>query len=468
MDVKFGTSGLRGLSADLLSDVAYRHVAAFCRHLAASGNAPASGEIFVARDRRQSSPELAAQAVAAIASQGMVPVDCGEVPTPALALHAFARGGAAIMITGSHIPADRNGLKFYLPGAEISKADEAGILSCLGDEGAVAHSGVLRDESQEAARNYASRHAGILAPGALAGLKIGVHDHSSIATDGIASALASFGAKVVRFGRSETFVPVDTEAVGAELLALYRAKAAEHGLDAIVSTDADGDRPLLADETGAPIPGDLLGWIAARFTNATAIATPVTSNSAIVSTPERSVLRTKVGSPYVIAAMDDAVASGAKGVAGFEANGGFLLATAATVGAVSLAPLPTRDSMLPLLATLARSTVAGVPLSGLRALESFRFTAADRLQDYAGARSAMLMERLRDPVFRSQFLAGLPQVADEDSTDGLRLSLADASVIHFRPSGNAPEMRCYCEATTGTGAASLLGEGLRRLSEFWA
>ena len=32
-----------------------------------------------------------------------------------------AKNAAAVMVTGSHIPADRNGLKFYLPGGEIAK-----------------------------------------------------------------------------------------------------------------------------------------------------------------------------------------------------------------------------------------------------------------------------------------------------------------------------------------------------------
>ncbi len=33
------------------------------------------------------------------------------------------------MVTGSHIPFDRNGLKFYRPEGEISKADELAILA---------------------------------------------------------------------------------------------------------------------------------------------------------------------------------------------------------------------------------------------------------------------------------------------------------------------------------------------------
>ena len=51
----------------------------------------------------------------------------GPLPTPALALAAAQRGAAGLMVTGSHIPDNRNGIKFYRPDGEISKADEEAI-----------------------------------------------------------------------------------------------------------------------------------------------------------------------------------------------------------------------------------------------------------------------------------------------------------------------------------------------------
>jgi len=35
-----------------------------------------------------------------------------------------------------------------------------------------------------------------------------------------------------------------------------------------------------------------------------------------------------------------------------------------------------------------------------------------------------------------------------DTTDGLRVTFEGGGVIHMRPSGNAPEFRCYAEAST--------------------
>ena len=58
----------------------------------------------------------------------------------------------------------------------------------------------------------------------------------------------SLGAEVIRIGRSDEFVPIDTEAVEEEDKAKARYWSVKYRLDAIFSTDGDGDRPLVADE----------------------------------------------------------------------------------------------------------------------------------------------------------------------------------------------------------------------------
>ena len=66
-------------------------------------------------------------------AEGVAVENCGALPTPALALRSLTLGIPAIMVTGSHIPADRNGLKFYRAEGEIDKADEAGIVAAWVD-----------------------------------------------------------------------------------------------------------------------------------------------------------------------------------------------------------------------------------------------------------------------------------------------------------------------------------------------
>lgn len=448
--MKFGTSGLRGLVCEMTDALCARYARAFAAHLAASGARPRA--VLIGRDLRPSSPRIARACAEALAGIGVDVAECGALPTPALALAAGARGLPAIMVTGSHIPFDRNGLKFYRAQGEITKADEAGMLACL-DAPAPAGAGRGRiREDAEAARLYPRRSLDFFAPRLLAGKRIGVYQHSAVGRDLIGEVLAGLGAEVVALGRTEAFVPIDTEAVRPEDEALARGWARAHGLDALVSTDGDGDRPLLGDETGALLRGDVVGVLAARHLGAEAVATPVSSNTVL----ERSrwfsrIARTRIGSPHVIAAMEALIAQGGPAgglVVGYEANGGFLLGGPVTgASGARLAPLMTRDAMLPMLAVLALAARTGRPLSALSADLPARFTASDRLAEFDSARSGPLLEALAgDAAARARLLGGIGAVEDVDLTDGVRMTLEGGEIVHLRASGNAPELRCYAEA----------------------
>ena len=444
--LKFGTSGLRGLATDLIGEESRRYAAAFLRYL--RGRGPVE-RVFVGRDLRASSPDIARSVIEAL---DIEVIDCGEVPTPALALEAMRRGAPAIMVTGSHIPADRNGLKFYRADGEIDKADEAGILAALADA-AVANAESLLE--LEALPRYLARYASLLPAGALEGKRIGVWQHSSVARDLFVDALKMFGADVVALGRSDVFVPVDTEAVGAETAAQLAAWIRDHKLDAVISTDGDADRPLIVDETGALVRGDIIGILTAKFLGADAVVTPVTSNSSIEGMGAfRQVVRTKVGSPFVIAGMAEATGR----VVGFEANGGVLLGSDMSINDTTITTLPTRDALLPILSVLGAARAGGLTLSQLVATLPPRIARSDRLEHVPQDRTALLLEKLRADA--QGFLADQGIIKTVSTIDGLRYELASGDVIHYRPSGNAPELRCYTEASTAERAEALLAWGL--------
>lgn len=462
--LKFGTSGLRGLVTELAGLATYAHVRAFCAMLQEDRAAGPQGEVLIGQDLRSSSPLIAAQSAQAISDAGLLPVDCGAVPTPALALAAMNRGMPAIMVTGSHIPDDRNGLKFYRATGEIDKADEERILAWHAKL-ALASAPALSAVSvrSEAVTSYRARYAAFFGDAALKGMKIGVYQHSSVGRDVIGDVLAALGAQPVPLGRSDRFIPVDTEALRPEDEELARQWAGSQTLDAIVSTDGDADRPLVADEAGRFLRGDLVGALTARFLGADTIVTPVTSNSAL----ERlglfeKVVRTRVGSPYVIAGMEQAKADGARIVVGFEANGGVLLGSEVTHDGRRLAALPTRDALLPILATLALVKREAKPLSALAAEARFAIALSNRLQDIPQSKTAALIARLdaEDAGFRDTAFAAHGAVAARDRRDGLRLTLGNGATVHFRASGNAPELRVYVEAPTPEGAEALLAENL--------
>ncbi|MDQ0318519.1 phosphomannomutase [Pararhizobium capsulatum DSM 1112] len=470
MSLKFGTSGLRGLSVDLDGPAAAIYSTAFARYLFASGQAQPGDRIMIGRDFRASSPSIAAICAGALSRAGFRVVDCGMVPTPALALYAGAQKAAALMVTGSHIPADRNGIKFYRPDGEIAKPDEEAIgaeASKLIVEGEPidATPAEAEDGMAPASEQFLTRNKAILPEKALAGLRIGVYQHSTVARDLFMDVLSHYGAEVIALGRSTDFIPVDTEAVSAATIESLKGWASEHRLDGIVSADGDGDRPLVADEAGMPLRGDFIGLVAAQFVGATIAVTPVTSNSGL----ERHipVLRTRVGSPYVIEGMTCAIANGEKGVVGFEANGGTLTATPFTINGTTLTPLPTRDSFLPALAVFSFAKSKGITLSALAASYALPVAVADRIENFSSETSAALMAYLRASRENlAAFLSSIDRPETVSDIDGLRVTLADGRVIHFRPSGNAPEMRCYVEAETEAAALALLEEGLKRISGF--
>lgn len=452
MSVKFGTSGLRGLVTAMTPELIGAHVQAF---LAACDT---GGVLCVGRDLRPSSPRIAQDVIDAARAMGARVIDCGAVPTPALALAAQAVDGGAVMVTGSHIPADRNGLKFYVRSGEISKADEAAILAHLGQ--GPASDSPLGTLEQDPATNerYTARYVQAFGPGALKGQRIGLYAHSAVGRDVLAEILNQLGAEVIELGRSETFIPVDTEAVDPDVRVQIAEWVKTHGLDALVSTDGDSDRPLLADETGRVVPGDILGQITAETLRADVIATPISSNSGVTMKAFKDVRLTQIGSPYVIAAME-----GADKVVGYEANGGFLLGFEAAGPAGPLPPLVTRDCVLPILAVLYAGKANGI--AARVAQEPPVITVADRLQDVEQNKSRPLLETWQaDPAARAAFLAPLGKEEHKmDLTDGLRMMLTDGDVIHVRPSGNAPELRLYIETKDQTSADKLLAQALTQL-----
>jgi phosphomannomutase len=478
--VAFGTSGARGLVSAMTDRVCFAYTAAFLQHLSSIGQFAPGTHVAIAGDLRPSSPRIIAACAAAVRHMNGKVDYCGFVPSPAVAGYGFALNIPSLMVTGSHIPDDRNGIKFNRIDGEVLKPDEQGIraqdvvLPDLFDE-----AGMLKDAGSaeplvDAATAYIARYVDHFGPTALAGMKLGVYEHSAVGRDIVATLVEQLGGKAVRLGRSDRFIPVDTEAVRPEDQALARQWAAEFGLDAILSTDGDSDRPLLADEQGVWMRGDVLGILSARALGIGAIATPVSCNSAVeLSGLFTAVRRTRIGSPFVIEAMNALVAEGQERVCGYEANGGFLLATPVKASGRTLDALPTRDAVLPILSVLVDAKRRDVTLSALQAQLPERYTFSERLQDYPTAQSQALIAHLEQGE-KTTILARLTDLfgtlAGEangiDQTDGLRIHFAGGDIIHLRPSGNAPELRCYTESSNAERAAALNGDALALVRDY--
>ncbi|MCN6838109.1 phosphomannomutase, partial [Escherichia coli] len=200
--------------------------------------------------------------------------------------------------------------------------------------------------------------------------------------------------------------------------------------------------------------------------NIEAVAVPVSCNTVIQTCGWfNHVTLTKIGSPYVISAFDSLNNSFDR-VAGFEANGGYLLGSDVNYNSGMIKALPTRDAVLPALMVLALAIKNNVTISKLLAELPPRFTYSNRVQNFATSKSksiiASAQENPQEFIERIGFVD--LHVQSVDTIDGLRLTLSDGSIIHLRPSGNAPELRCYAEADNIIKAEKLVLEVLHKVT----
>lgn len=459
--VAFGTSGARGLVIQFTPEVCAAFTHAFIVGMKRNFR---FNKVAIAIDNRPSSYCMAKACSVALEQLGIEVIYYGVVPTPALAYVAQEDKIPAIMVTGSHIPFDRNGLKFYRPDGEISKADEQVILTekvGFDDLGELPELIVNHRASEE----YINRYTSLFSPSWLEGKRIGIYEHSSAGRNLYYQIFERLGAEVISLERSDEFVPIDTEAVSKEDITKAINWSKEYDLDLVFSTDGDGDRPLVSDENGNWLRGDILGLLTSVALNIEAVVVPVSNNTAIEFCGHFShVERTKIGSPYVIAEFKK-LAKSYVSVAGFEANGGYLLGTDVQLNGQVLKALPTRDAVLPAIMLLAAAE--NTTISKLVNALPKRFTDSNRIQNFATEKSQKIIsEGILDPT---NLLVKLgfdnTEIKSVDETDGLRMTLIDGCIIHLRPSGNAPELRCYAEANTFLRANECVTTSLRNIQK---
>jgi len=516
----FGTSGLRGLVTDITDLEAYINVKAALRYLLSSGDIGANSIVVIAGDLRPSTDRIMRACARAVAVSGCRIENAGKIPTPALIAHAIATRSAGVMVTGSHIPFDRNGIKLNKSVGELLKSDEPGIIreveraraeeyttsaaaSAFDAAGMLKQTTALPPLNGAAEDRYVRRYLQSFTPGALAGLRLLVYQHSAVGRDLLPRILSELGAAVVSAGRSDTFIPIDTENITDEQLdrletLALSAKTTGAPLDAIVSTDGDSDRPLVCAVLPAAavmpggrrvrfLPGDLLGIVAADYLNADAAAVPISANDAVERRlRERNVLlkKTKIGSPYVVAALDELRGAGAaQRIVGWEANGGFLTGSAMALGAGTLAALPTRDAILPILANLCAAAEQGVSLPTLWDRLPPRFGRAGLLDDFPLAASQAILAQLiptcdlvevdstadtghwrHCKATLKRFFTpalGFDDIVRINLLDGVRAYFRNGDIAHIRSSGNAPQLRIYAVSDSQTRADEIVALAVR-------
>jgi len=469
--VQFGTSGVRGLVVDMTDKVCFAYVTAFLQYLCEKQLILGNGKVGIAGDLRNSTPRIMNAAAAACQAMGFEAINYGHIPSPAIALFGSKEAMPTIMVTGSHIPDDRNGIKFNTPLGEILKPDEEGIRAqdvnisnaLFTTEGCLLKDTYLPTALLDAEYHYIQRFIDFLPENCLTEKRVGLYEHSSVARGCLKIILEQLGAEVTSLARSEQFMPVDTEAIRPEDVRLAKQWSNEHHFDCIISTDGDGDRPLISDEKGNWLRGDVGGILCAQYLQADTVITPVSSNSAVEKSQLfRNVIRTRIGSPFVIQSMQQAQQDDkSQVVVGYEANGGFLQQTEISQNNKILSPLPTRDAVIVPIAIILLAQQQQLAISELLNTLPQRYTYSDRLKEFAVEQSQQLIAKLVMSDINTNLAnikAMFPALTNPvgiDITDGVRITFDNDEVVHLRPSGNAPELRCYTEADSERRAAEL-------------
>src|SRR3989442_463209 len=127
VSLAFGTSGLRGLVKDITDLEAYINVKGALRYFLSIGDIHASSTVVIAGDLRPSTDRIMRACARGIINSGCQVENAGKIPTPALIHHAISARRAGVMVSGSHIPFDRNGIKLNKSAGEVLKQDEPGI-----------------------------------------------------------------------------------------------------------------------------------------------------------------------------------------------------------------------------------------------------------------------------------------------------------------------------------------------------
>ena len=475
----FGTSGARGLVSDMTDEVCFAYALAFLAYLEQSGQFERGGRVAIAGDFRPSSPRIMHVLQAAVIFHGGQPVSCGYIASPAVAYFGLLEKIPSMMVTGSHIPDDRNGIKFNTSQGEILKIDEEGIRSQSIDydaswfrDGKLVKDITDIDIDNSAYQAYIERFTGFFDSDALTGFKVGLYEHSTVTRGAMYDVFTALGADVLKLGFSEKFIPVDTEAIRVEDIVLAKQWVEEYQLDCIVSADGDGDRPLISNEYGEFFRGDVAGVLTAMFLHADNVVTPVSSNTMVESCHQfKQVGRTRIGSPFVVKAMQEISDKNAGVTVGYEANGGFLQHSDIIKNGKTLKALPTRDAMIVPLCVMLLAKEEKVSLSTVLNNMPARFTESDRIKNFPTESSNQLLAGFTQgsvtentTAIEHVFGEISGRVSNIDLTDGVRIVFDNKEIIHLRPSGNAPELRCYCEANTQHRVQELLASSMQKIA----
>lgn len=220
--------------------------------------------ISVGHDSRLSAPSLKKAVAEGIEAAGGEVGDCGLASTPAMfmsTIFEYHRFDGAIMLTASHLPFNRNGLKFFTRHGGLNKFDIGSLIEKAEERGFFTFEPLQKTTAVSLMQDYSSHLVQIIRSGAgaiepLAGLHIVVDAGNGAGGFFADQVLKPLGANTTgsQFltpdGNFPNHIPnpEDKEAMGAIVQAVR-----EHQADFGIIFDTDVDRAGAVDASCQPI-----------------------------------------------------------------------------------------------------------------------------------------------------------------------------------------------------------------------
>lgn len=265
----FGTDGIRGsvgvppITPDFVLRLGHAAGRVFLRR-----STTRHASVLIGKDTRASGYMLESALLAGFSSSGVDIVECGPIPTPAVAyLTRALRLDAGVVISASHNPYNDNGIKFFSTEGtkfpdpvelEIEDELDAGYACVPSVELGKAHR--LNDatgryiEFCKSTFDFSTD---------LKGLRILVDCANGAAYHIAPDVFHELGAEVVAVGNTPDGLNINA-GVGATHTENLSRLCAENGCDVAVSLDGDADRLIMADAHGHVYNGDELLYVIVR------------------------------------------------------------------------------------------------------------------------------------------------------------------------------------------------------------
>lgn len=264
-----------GENIDLTNEVIERIATGFITWISSQyGLSPKEISVAIGHDSRISASRLKNVLINTIRAFGVQVYDCGLASTPAMFMSiSVLKCTASIEITASHLPSDRNGLKFFIPEGSLESSDIEKILEYAQEDVKIPS----KEDGKVRAVNIMSYYSEKLkkiikeecgSSSALKGLKVSIDAGNGVGGFFAKDVLSSLGAEIcaeVGIKPDGTFPIHIPNPENKEATKYFSEITKSSGADIGIMFDTDVDRVAIISGSGKVISGTKLIAFVAKF-----------------------------------------------------------------------------------------------------------------------------------------------------------------------------------------------------------